>query len=163
MWKMLRSWQQLAATTQLSIISLKTRPEIMKLWRRAILWLWDQDRIGKRTPNKVRKTLLPASIAVGCFRLFCYWNPGRFFLRFAVIFLRWPLIPLIPPLMRKEPPVRSYRGTLLQKIEDRRFVAKKHRQYLRIRTPLNYDKLVRISILKMLSRKNPIDIPEFLK
>ena len=49
------------------------------------------------------------------------------FVRFAVISLRSLVIPLIPPLMRKEPPMCHYRSTFFEKIEDRRFIPKKHR------------------------------------
>ena len=57
--------------------------------------------------------------------------------------------------------MRCYRSTFLEKIEDRPFFAKKRRQcrlYLRKRTPLHYDNVIRTSILNIFSQMNPIDV-----
>ena len=65
-----------------------------------------------------------------------------------------------------EPPLRRYRGTVLEKIEDRRFFAKERRHcrlYHRKGMPLTYGNVVRTSILKTFSCKNPIDVLEFLR
>ena len=44
------------------------------------------------------------------------YTPGRIFFEIRLIFLRLPVIPLIPQLIFKEPPIRRYRRKISAKI-----------------------------------------------